>query len=191
MRYGLFAAGLVAVGLLVSLSAQAAEGPRIAVVNLQEVIGDSTAGQDANKQLQDVMTKLQGEAKDKQQKLQVLKGQLDKADSKSKDYTSLQKNFNDSQNDLQQFVLMGRQDLEARRQELLKPIEEELSKVIDQYGKTHHYDLILIRGSGAAYASPKYDVTKGVTAALDADWAKVQKAQKAQSAQKKPPGGKQ
>jgi outer membrane protein len=187
MRYGLFAASLLAAGLLVATSAQAAVGPRIAVVNLQEVIGNSTAGQDANKQLQAIMQKLQGEAKDKQQKLQVLKGQLDKADSKSKDYPALQKNYEDSQNDLQQFVLMGRQDLAAQQQEFLKPIEQELGKVIDEYGKAHHYDIILSQGAaGAVYSAPKYDITKGVTTAFDADWAKQNKTQ---SSQKKPPSG--
>ena len=186
MRYGFFATGLLAAGLLMVTSAQAAQGPRIAVVNLQQVIGNSQAGQDANKQLQGIMQKLQGEAKDKQQKMQVLKQQLDKADSKSKDYSTLLKNYEDSQNDLQQFMLMGRQDLAAQQQQFLKPIEQELSKVIGQYGKAHHYDIILSQGAGAVYATNKYDITKGVIAAFDADWAKQQKTQ---STQKKPAGG--
>ncbi|MDE2090913.1 MAG: OmpH family outer membrane protein [Gammaproteobacteria bacterium] len=191
MRYGFIAAGLLATSLLASISTQAAEGPRIAVVNLQGVIGTSKAGQDANNQLQTIMQKLQGELKDKQSKMQVLKDQLDKADSKSSDYAKLQKNYQDSQNDVQQFVLMGRQDIEQRRQELLQPIEQELSKVIDEYGKAHHYDFILSQNSGAVFANPKYDVTKGVTAALDADWAKQQKAPKTPNAQntQKPPAG--
>lgn len=194
MRYGFIAAGLLAAGLFAGTSVQAAEGPRIAVVNLQEVVGASQAGQDANKQLQGITQKLQGELKDKQQKMQVLKDQLDKADSKSTDYAKLQKNYQDSQSDLQQFVMMGRQDLEQRRQELLQPIEQELSKVIEEYGKAHHYDIILSQGAGAVFANPKYDVTKGVTTALDADWAKQQKAQNTQNTQnpqntQKPPSG--
>ncbi len=189
MRYGFIAVGLLTAGLFASTAAQAAEGPRIAVVNLQEVIGTSQAGQDANKQLQDITQKLQSQLKDKQDKMQVLKNQLDKADSKSSGYATLQKNYQDSQNDAQQFVMMGRQDLEQRRQELLQPIEQELSKVIEAYGKAHHYDIILSQGAGAVFANPKYDVTKGVTAALDADWAKQQKAQSTQNSQKPPSGG--
>jgi len=57
--------------------------------------------------------------------------------------------------------------------------------VIEQYGKEHHYDIILSQGSGAVYTVDKYDVTKGMTAALDADWAKQQKSQ---STQKKSSG---
>ncbi|MGH8281590.1 MAG: OmpH family outer membrane protein [Gammaproteobacteria bacterium] len=195
MRYGFIAAGVLAASVFAMTSVQAAEAPRIGVVNLQEVIGNSQAGKDANTQLQGVMQKLQGEAKDKQQKMQVLKDQIDKSDSKSAGYANLQKNYQNSQNDLQQFVMMGRQDLEQRRQELLQPIEQELTKVIDAYGKEHHYDIILSQGAGAVYAATKYDVTKGVIAALDTDWAKQQKAQAAQNSKnipntpKNPPGG--
>ncbi|MGH8396908.1 MAG: OmpH family outer membrane protein [Gammaproteobacteria bacterium] len=193
MRYGFIAAGVLAASVFVMTSVQAAEAPRIGVVNLQEVIGSSQAGKDANTQLQGTMQKLQGEAKDKQDKVQVLKDQLDKADSKSTGYANLQKNYQSSQSDLQQFVMMGRQDLEQRRQELLQPIEQELTKVIDAYGKQHHYDIILNQGAGAVYTASKYDITKGVTAALDADWAKQQKApasNKTQNTTKNPPGDK-
>lgn len=169
-RYGFIAAAVLAAGLLAAGTVQAAE-LRIGVVNLQEVIADSKAGQQANQDLQAIVKKLQDQANDKNTKLNVLKQQLDKADPKSGDYAKLQKSYDDSRNDLQQFVLMGRQDLNQRRQELLQPIEGELGKVIDQYAKAHHYDFILSRDAGGAiYANTKYDVTKGVTEALDKDW---------------------
>lgn len=169
-RYGFIAAAVLAAGLLAAGTVQAAE-LRIGVVNLQEVIANSRAGQQANQELQAIVKKLQDQANDKNTKLNVLKQQLDKADPKSGDYAKLQKSYDDSRNDLQQFVLMGRQDLNQRRQELLQPIEGELGKVIDQYAKAHHYDFILSRDAGGAiYANTKYDVTKGVTEALDKDW---------------------
>ena len=178
MRYGFFAAFVLAASLFVMTTAQAAEMPRIGVVNLQEVIGKSQAGQDANQQLQSIMKKLQDQANDKNNKLNVLKQQLDKADTKSSNYSQLQKNYSDSRNDLQQFMLMGRQDLEQRREELLKPIEEELGKVLNEYAKAHRYDIIISKdAAGAVYASDKYDVTQGVTTALDKDWAQIQKQQ--------------
>lgn len=176
LRYGLYAAGLLAAGLFAVTTVRAAEQPRIGVVNLQEVIAKSQAGQQANQELQSIVKKLQDQANDKNNKLNVLKQQLDKADSKSSNYAQLQKTYNDSRNDLQQFVLMGRQDLDQRRQELLQPIEQDLIKVLDQYAKTHHYDIILSKDSaGALYASDKYDVSRGVAAALDKDWPEFQK----------------
>jgi outer membrane protein len=189
MRYGFLAAGMLAASLFAVTSVQAAEAPRIGVVNLQEVIANSQAGQQANKDLQGIVKKLQDQANDKNSKLTVLKQQLDKADPKSSGYPQLQKSYNDSRNDLQQFVLMGRQDLEQRRQELLQPIDQELGKVLTQYAKTHHYDIILSKdAAGAIYANEKYDVSKGVTAALDKDWPQFQKLLKQQ--QSKAPAAK-
>lgn len=170
-RYGFIAGAVLAAGLLAAGTVQAAEALRIGVVNLQEVIANSKAGQQANQDLQGIVKKLQDQANDKNTKLNVLKQQLDKADPKSGDYAKLQKTYDDSRSDLQQFMLMGRQDLDQRRQELLQPIEVELSKVLDQYAKAHHYDFILSRDAGGAiYANNKYDVSKGVTEALDKDW---------------------
>ncbi|MBU6421847.1 MAG: OmpH family outer membrane protein [Gammaproteobacteria bacterium] len=175
-RYGFIAAAVLAAGLLAATTVQAAEQPRIGVVNLQEVIAKSQAGQQANQELQSIVKKLQDQANDKNNKLNVLKQQLDKADPKSSSYAQLQKTYDDSRNDLQQFVLMGRQDLDQRRQELLQPIEQDLGKVLDQYAKAHHYDIILSKDTaGALYASDKYDVSQGVAAALDKDWPAYQK----------------
>lgn len=176
LRYGFVAAGLLAAGLFVVTTVQAAEQPHIGVVNLQEVIAKSQPGQQANQELQSIVKKLQDQANDKNNKLNVLKKQLDKADPKSSNYAQLQKTYDDSRNDLQQFVLMGRQDLDQRRQELLQPIEQDLGKVLDQYAKTHHYDIILSKdAAGAVYANDKYDVSQGVAAALDKDWPEFKK----------------
>ncbi|MGA9852930.1 MAG: OmpH family outer membrane protein [Gammaproteobacteria bacterium] len=178
MRYGFFAAGVLAVSIFVMTSAQAAGAPRIGVVNLQDVIAKSQAGQQANQKLQDVVKTLRSQANDRKQKLDVLQQQLDKADKKAANYPQLQKSYNDANNDLQQFVLMGRQDLDQRRQELLQPIDQELGRALDQYAKTHHYDILLSKdAAGAVYASDKYDVTQGVITTMDKDWAQMQKSQ--------------
>lgn len=187
MRYGFFAAGVLTAGLFVITSVQAAEAPHIGVVNLQAVLGKSQAGQQANQQLQSVVQKLESQVNDRKQKLDVIKQQLDKTDTKASNYQQLQKSYQDGQNDLQQFVLMSRQDLDQRRQELLQPIEQELGKVLDQYGKTHHYDILLSKdAAGAVYTSEKYDVTQEVTMAMDQDWTQQQKTKSTQ----KPSSGK-
>ena len=176
LRYGSFAAGVLAAGLLAVTTVQAAEQPRIGVVNLQVVIANSQAGQQANKEMQSISKKLQDEADDKHSKLTVLQQQLDKADPKSGNYRQLQKNYNDSRNDLQQFVLMGRADLERRKQELYGPILQDLGKVLGQYAKAHHYDIILSAdNAGAVYTTDKYNITQGVIAALDKDWPQFEK----------------
>lgn len=189
MRHVLITASLLAAVLLTVTPAMAAGAPRIGVVNLQEVVSNSKPGQEAKSEMQQIVNKLKSQAKDKKQKLDVLQDQFDKADAKSKGYATLKKNLQDSQNDYQQFVMMGQQDLEQRRQELLRPIEAEMMKVINAYGKAHHYDFILSQGAGALYAASNHDITRAVIAALDADWARQQKAQAAKNSKQTPPGG--
>ena len=187
MRYGFLTAGLLAASFLVVTSVQAAEGPHIGVVNLQEVIGKSQAGQQANKELQALVSKLQSTVNDRKQKLLVIKQQMDTTDSKAGNYKQLLKSYQDGQNNLQQLVLMSRQDIESRRQELLQPIDQELGKVLNQYAKSHHYDILLSKdAAGAVYSSDTYDVTDGVVEAMNRDWAQMQKAKSTQ----KPSGGK-
>lgn len=177
MRYGFLAAGVLAAGLCFAVSAQAADVPRIGVVNLQQVVANSHRGQDAQSQLQSLAEKLRGDIKDRRQKLMVLKQQLDKADSKSADYAKLQKSYQDGISDYQQFVSANQQDLEERKQELLQPIEQELQQVLNVFAKDHHYDILLNQSAaGAIYSSDKYDVTTQVTEAMDKDWAEQQKS---------------
>lgn len=176
MRYGFVAAGVLAAGLLAVSSVQAAEQPRIGVVDLQEVILKSQAWLQAQKMLQPLELKFQDQVSDSNNKLQVLKQQLDKTDKKASNYAQLQKNFEDTRSQLQQSAYLMRQDLLERQQELLNPIKQDLGKVLDQYAKAHHYDIILSKDvSGAVYANNKYDVSQGVTAALDKDWPQFQK----------------
>lgn len=187
MRFRFFAASTLVASLLVASSVQAAQVPRIGVVNLQAVIGRSQAGQQANQALQVIVRKLHSQMVDRKQKLSVIRNQLAKTDKKASNYKQLQKSYNDSQSNLQQFVLMSNQDLEARRDELLQPIEKELGKVLNQYAKTHHYDILISKdAAGAVYATGRYDVTDGVIAAMDTDWAHMQQVKNA----KKPARGK-
>lgn len=175
-RYGFIAAGVLAAGLLAMTSVQAADAPRIGVVNIGEVIAKSQAGQQASQSLKPVADKIQADLNDRRQKLGALKQELDKADKKSANYQTLLKNYESGIGDYQQFVAQNQQAFDANRNQLLQPIEQELGKVLQDYAKANHYDIILSEdASGAVYASDKYNVTQGVIAALDKDWAATHK----------------
>ncbi|HET7394999.1 MAG TPA: OmpH family outer membrane protein [Gammaproteobacteria bacterium] len=174
MRYGFFVAGVLAAGLSFVTTAQAADVPRIGVVNIQQVIAKSHRGQDASAKLSALSKKVNGDVRDQYNKVMVVKQQFEKADSKSADYAKLQKNFQDSAAEFQQYRDAQQQNLEERRQELLKPIEEELQQVLVTFAKDHHYDILMNQGGGAIYSSDKYDVTTQVTEAMDKDWAEQQ-----------------
>lgn len=171
-RIGIVAAGVLAASVLAMTSVQAAETPRIGVVNLGEVISKSQAGQQASQSLKPVAQKIQQSISDRRKKLGALKQELDKADKKKPNYQQLLKNYEGNLGQYQQFVSMNQQSFNANRQQMLKPIEQELGKVLQDYAKAHHYDIILSEdASGAVYASEKYNVTQGVIAAFNKDWA--------------------
>lgn len=179
MRHGFLAAALVAAGLLTFSSVQAARAPKIAVVNVQLVITNSHRGQEAKTTLQTDAAKYQTEVgmADKRSKALALKDQLDKADTKSANYKQLLKEYQDAYGEFQQSAAEVQQLLQKRQQELLQPIEEELQTVIGQYVKDHKIDILLNKTSAVISATDAYDVTTGVTEALDKDWAQMQKTQ--------------
>ena len=182
MRQGFFAAAAFAAGLLALSPAQAATkssgssaAPRIAVVDLQEVLGKSHRGTEATQSLQQKATELRTQANDLNDKRKAMKDQLDKADAKSSNYATLTKQYQDADNAYQSFVQEGNQLIEQRRLELLKPIQDELQKVVLQFVKDQHIDILLAKGNAALTASDAYDVTTKVTEAMDKDWEQLQK----------------
>jgi Skp family chaperone for outer membrane proteins len=182
MRQGFFAAAAFAAGLLALSPAQAATkssgssaAPKIAVVDLQEVLGKSHRGLEATQSLQQKATELRNQANDLNDKRKAMKDQLDKADAKSANYATLTKQYQDADTAYQSFVQEGNQLIEQRRLELLKPIQDELQKVVMQFVKDQHIDILLAKGNAALTASDAYDVTTKVTEAMDKDWEQLQK----------------
>ena len=185
MRQGFIAAAAFAAGLSLLSPANAATkshtstaaGPKIAVVDLQSAVAHSQRGSEAGKALKQKQDDLQAQANDLAEKRKALKDQLDKADAKSSNYATLQKQYQDADQAFQAYVSDARQLLQQRQAELLQPIQDELQTVVPQFVKDQHIDILLVRGAGVLTASESYDVTADLTAALDKDWAQLQKTQ--------------
>lgn len=172
MRQDFFAAAAFAAGLIAFSPAQAATtpaAPKIAVVDVQTVLGNSHRGQEATQALQQKAQELRTQASDLNDKRKAFKDQLDKAGAKSKDHDKLLKQYTDADQAYQNFVQEGNQLIEQRRQELLQPIQQELQKVLNQFVKDNGIDILLAKGA-ALTANDNYDVTAKVTEALDKDW---------------------
>lgn len=177
MRQGFLAAAVLAAGLFTLSTAQAASSPKIGVVDINAVITNCHRGQQANQVFQQIVEKLRAQLGDLNDKRKAIKDQIDKTDSKSADYQKLLKQFEDANSIYQQSVAAGNQDVQQRKQDLLQPIQQEMVQVLDRYARDNHYDIILTKNVGAAFASDSYDVTSAVTEAMDKDWAELQKAQ--------------
>lgn len=187
MRQGLIAAVVFAAGLSVlspadaatskSHSTAAAGVPKIVVVNLQDAVLRTQRGQEAARVLKQKQDELQAEANDLTDKRKALKDQLDKADAKSPNYATLQKQFNDADQAAQAYVTEARQLYQQRQAELFQPIQDELQTVVPQFVKDNHIDILLQRGAGVLMVTDAYDMTAQLADALDKDWAQLQKNQ--------------
>lgn len=184
MRQGFIAAMLGVAALSAFTPAYAAKAsaapaaagfPKIAVVDVQGVIAGCQRGREALQALQQKQNELQSQANDRSSKVKALQDQLSKLDAKASNYADLQKQTQDATSELQDFVTEGRQLLQQRNQELLAPVQNELQTVLNQYVKEHHIDVLLAKGA-AIYSSDTYDVSADVVAAMDRDWAALQKA---------------
>ncbi len=193
MRQGFFAAAAFAAGLLALSPAQAATSksahsstasgtPKIAVLDVQGAMTGSQRGREALAILQQKQNDLQTQANDLNEKRKAYKDQLDKTDQKSADYQKLLKQYQDSDSQFTSFVTDSRQLLQSRQQELFAPIEQELQGVVSQYFKDNHIDILLGKNAGALMFTDAYNVTPGVIAAMDKDWAVLQKSQPAPAA---------
>ncbi|HSN18918.1 MAG TPA: OmpH family outer membrane protein [Gammaproteobacteria bacterium] len=197
MRQGFIAAAAFAAGLSLLSPANAATkshsasaaGPKIAVVDLQQAVARSQRGSEAAKLLKQKQDDLQAQATDLADKRKALKDQLDKADAKSSNYATLQKQYQDADQAFQAYVTDARQLLQQRQAELLQPIQDELQTVVPQFVKDQHIDILLVRGAGVLTASEAYDKTAELTAAMDKDWAQMQKAQATAPATPAPAAG--
>lgn len=179
MRQGFIAAAVIAAGMFVIPSVQAASAgnPKIEVVDLQQVIAKCHRGQEANDSLQQDFAKLKANVDDKRNKAMALKDQLDKADAKTANYKTLTKQYQDAMGEYQQSANDSQQQIQKRQQALLQPIEQELQTVVNQYVKDNGIDILLTKGNAAVAVTDAYDATTGITEAMDKDWAALQKTQ--------------
>jgi Skp family chaperone for outer membrane proteins len=175
MRQGFIAAAFVAAGLIASTPAFAAGAPKFAVVDINQVVTKSHRFQQGNAEIQAMRGKLQGQFDEKNNKYKTLKDQLDKADAKSADYKKLSDQVSDARDDAQQFLNDSQEQLNQYNQQLRQSVADEFQKVLSIYAKSKGYDMVFMKGSGAAYASDSYDVSTEMLQALDRDWDQLQK----------------
>jgi Skp family chaperone for outer membrane proteins len=183
MRQGFIAAAMLAASLFILSPAQAAKtaakpaagNPKIGVVDLNNIFKTSQHGQQMAAALDQMKQKLLPGAKDREDKMKSAKEALDKADSKSADYDKLLKGWDDAQKDYQNYLSEANQELSQQNQASVGEFQKVLAPVLEKFSKDNHFDLILIKGGGVAFASEAYDVSAPVSAALDKSWDDVEK----------------
>lgn len=157
---------------LICLSAQGQTADfKIVYIDSQRILTDSVAGKEAYNQLEKLKNDRQKEIDKIQQTLKSIgedisvKGPMMKEAAKMELQTKYEnelKNYNRTIKDAQE---------ELRRKELtlVKPISDEVNKIIDEYGKQNSIDIILDkRDPGMIYTSDRLDITNAILKLYDA-----------------------
>ncbi len=161
---------LVALALMLSRGAFAAEEIKIGMVNFQQAINDVEHGKKAK-------AALKSEFDQKQKKLNVQQDELKKLQEEAEKQKSVlsqeallakQKTFNDKLGELQKNMASYRDDLVAKEGRMTSQILENLKTVVGEIGQKEGYTLIVETSQNAVlFAKVKEDLTSRVVSSYN------------------------
>jgi Skp family chaperone for outer membrane proteins len=153
---------------------------RAAVVDLVKVFNEYQRTKDINDRLTKQQQELQTQRKEKVDRIEALKAELENFHPDSKDYYERQKELLKLSIELDSFTRVTAEDIKRDFQVLTKDIYTEMLKAIEQVAKTNGYDMVLymdkmdiegdnfqtllekIRERKVLYADSQFDVTNAV-----------------------------
>ncbi|WP_457755636.1 OmpH family outer membrane protein [Thermodesulfatator indicus] len=158
--------------LLLSTNSWATEA-KIGVVDIQTVVRNSQAGQEALKKLQAKFETLKAKLQKKESELRKFKAELEKKapllspearKEKEREYQKMLREYQAAREDAQF-------EMKQEEEKALKPIMQDLDKIIKDMAKKEGYDLILEKKMpGLYWASEKIDITKHLIELYNKYW---------------------
>jgi outer membrane protein len=149
-------------------AAPAQAGIKIGYVDLQKVQQESKAGKDAYKTMEKLFKDKQAQLDQRQNEIEKMMGELDKQSAllatevRKQKEEKLQKDYKE----LQRFKSDSEEELNKKKAEMAKQMFQEVSAVINKFGKEEGYTLILER-SVVLYAPEAVDITDKIVKAYD------------------------
>ena len=164
------AALALALSMVLGLGAVAqadAQEARIAAVNSDRILRESSAAKAAQSKLEQEFSKRDKALQDMAQRLKAMSDNIDKngPSMSTLDRAARQRDLAQLDADFQRKQREFREDLNQRRNEELAAVLDRANKVIKQIAEQQHYDLIV---QEAVYVSPRIDITDQVLKALAA-----------------------
>jgi len=175
---GMALAGLVGIVPLFVTETSAQSPVRIGYVDVQRILARSSAGVAAREQIEREKTTMQKEVDSKRAELEKLREELDKkgmllsTEVREEKRETLERKVRD----LRRLVDDYQKELEKKEQGFLQKVLQELSGVIERYGKQRGFLIIVERrGAGVLYGSPQADITDEIIKAYDQETGRAQK----------------
>jgi outer membrane protein len=170
MRTWTVVAGVVVVAACLVAAAEAAS--KIAFVDVQKILVRSVAGVAAREQLEREKAGMQKDVDSRRSEVEKLREELEKkglvlsADAKRDKEEQLQRKVRD----LRRLVDDFQKELERKEQALTQRILQELTGVIERFGRERGYLLILERrGASVIYGDAEADITEEIIKVFDQD----------------------
>lgn len=170
-----FGLALVMAGALVTGLPTAADAASIAVVNVQQILEESSAGRIARDLLKQNTQRARQKIEGLKQKLDELQSRYEsqKAVLKPKARAELEQEIMEKQMTLRQELQKTQQDLQQRDAELTSAILEELKPIIEKIADEKGIDIVLEKGeAGILLAPDKLDLTDLILRRYDASKSK-------------------
>jgi outer membrane protein len=153
---------ILAVFLLAGTSS--AEGIRIAVIDVNKILNDSEAGQQAKKKMEARYEELKKSVDAKQEEARKLKEEIDKQkvmlgkEKLKEKEDALQAKVNE----LRQLTETGEREMQARQGEMTRQVLKVVEGQLDTVVKAEKFDLVLERSAGVVHHNESLDITKRV-----------------------------
>lgn len=143
-------------------------GTKVGIIDVQQVLAKSTAGQEVMQQMQGFGKQLRAQMSAKQDKLKKEEQELEKnAKIESKaEQKKAQQTFQAHVQSYQSDAQKARQSFDQKRASYMVPLQAKLNDVITAYAKRDGYDLIL-DSQAAVYNVPSLDITQAILKAFN------------------------
>jgi len=141
---------------------------KYAVVDVQAIAQNSTAGKDASKKLNDLQAKKMGEIQDKNKQLQALQAKQQASGVLSE---AAKSNLDKEIDRLQRDIQFSQSNAQAEMQDLNNELQAEFTKkvapIIEEIAKEKGLYLVFTADSGFAYVHPGLNISDEVIKRLD------------------------
>jgi len=146
---------------------------KYAVVDVQAIAQNSTAGKDASKKLNDLQAKKMGEIQDKNKQLQALQAKQQASGVLSEAAkSSLDKEIDRLQRDIQFSQSNAQAEMQDLNNELQAEFTKKVAPIIEEIAKEKGLYLVFTADSGFAYVHPGLNISDEVIKRLDSAPAK-------------------
>lgn len=160
---------LAALALIAPGRALAQNAGKFAAVDIQEVLRESEAGQQALSRLEDAKQKKQAFLAGKQKELEDLQKQYSMAPLSDTKRDELEAKIQALIKDVNRYKEDARLELEKAEEGELKKLQDEVLPLIDEIGQKEGYAMIFVKyQSGLIYLDPSLDLTKLLITRYDA-----------------------